>query len=174
LRGGAVPKFITSLREAVRYTRKYLEAGEQASQKSPERVLTVVYRKLVNDPERETKRICQFLGIQWNADMLQPKRFRHLGEKGMTCDANAIWYNKHMFDRNIETCELDKWKRQLSSVKQAIIVHYFKNNHILTKLGMCVSLDHMHKIEQTLLECLAYVYRGIWSIQRKVCSLFEK
>ncbi len=46
--------------------KKYLHAGFNASKIAPNKILEVVYERLVSNPELATNKICEFLGIEWD------------------------------------------------------------------------------------------------------------
>ncbi len=54
---------------------RYVQAVEDARQRLPG--LTVRYEDLATDPAAETRRICAFLGLRWEAEMLDYGRFDH-------------------------------------------------------------------------------------------------
>lgn len=57
-----------TLDEAAADVLRYMNAVEEARQALPG--LTVRYEELTADPEGETKRICEFLGVDWEPQML--------------------------------------------------------------------------------------------------------
>jgi hypothetical protein len=60
---------------AVPYTRNFMEHVERARQKHPG--MTVRYEDLTSEPELQTQRICEYLGVPWEADMLDYGRHDH-------------------------------------------------------------------------------------------------
>jgi hypothetical protein len=57
--------------------RRYLQATEDARNEHGERGITVRYEDLASEPARETRRICEFLGLPWEETMLQYGEFNH-------------------------------------------------------------------------------------------------
>ncbi len=131
------------IRTAIRSTRKYLSLGFAAREKKPDKIHLVVYEDLVNYPERETKKICAFLGIDWAEGMLHPGCREHLSEGGMTCAANSIWYDEKTFRRDPDPGVADKWKNSLTPGQQVRITRAFQGDDHLKGLGYCFDLGHL-------------------------------
>ncbi len=126
------PPFTRSLSAAIRTIKATNSAGFSAVSQS-DRVLPVVYERLVTDPERETKRICSFLRMPWSEEMLRPGKRAHDGEKLL--DEDNVWYDSKTYSGNLEPGRADKWKSQLSLSDQATIAMSFKNDENLKDLG---------------------------------------
>ncbi len=127
--------FTNTLDAAMNYTQKCLTAGFAASQSAPNNILTIMYEQLVTKPERETKKICDFLSIAWSDRMMRPGSFQHLGEKAITLNSGQVWYNRQMYNRNPENHHIHKWKTQLTSRQQTTITQSFTDNNELAHLG---------------------------------------
>ncbi|KKL03546.1 hypothetical protein LCGC14_2625080, partial [marine sediment metagenome] len=91
--------FTHSIPAGVDYIGKCFHEGSVCSKSTPERVLTIVYERLVSNTDTETKRICKFLKIGWSDEMLNPEGKKHLGEKAI---CNKVWYEKKRFNSNPE------------------------------------------------------------------------
>ena len=115
--------------------------------KRPHRVLTIVYERLVSDPERETKRICEFLGVEWSKQMMYPGRQKHMGEQAI---CNEVWYDKRAYNRNPEAKEINKWKQQLSSLQKINIAMAFKDFEELAPFGYDFSVDRVSPVNRML------------------------
>jgi hypothetical protein len=59
----------------VQMVRRYCAAIEEARERYDG--LTVRYEDITADPERETRRVCEFLGVEWDARMLEYGEFDH-------------------------------------------------------------------------------------------------
>lgn len=138
-----VPDNVIGLRQTIQWTKKSLEAGFRACHIAPERILTVVYEKLVANPKAETQRLCDFLKIPWSEQMLRPGELKHPAEKAMTDASDALWYTPDMFNRNPETTSIEKWKKVLKPSDQVRIYHAFKDFKELKDLGYNISLGNL-------------------------------
>jgi protein-tyrosine sulfotransferase len=87
---------------AVRYVKECYEAGARAAELAPGRVLTVAYERLVASPEKETRRICDFLGLPWDEAMLRPGEHQHIGLAPITEGNDNLWYDRASYQRNPE------------------------------------------------------------------------
>jgi len=136
------------------------------------KVLTVIYEKLVIDTEEETKKICNFLGVQWSPDMLYPSRKKHLDEKSMTLE--GVWYTKKSYNRDIDTSCINKWEKELTFFQKTIILYFFKNIKELADYGYDLSANSIsQKILIMIFSCLAKINKHT-IISRKFVRIILK
>ena len=136
--GWTTPAYTHSVWAAISYINQCLHSGFASQKIAPERVATVSYERLVSEPESETKRICNFLKIDWCQKMLHPGSIKHLGEKAVT---NNVWYDTKSYNRDPKTYEIDKWQTQLTYVQQVMIATAFRNHGELAQFGYDFSID---------------------------------
>lgn len=127
--------FTADIVSATQYATQCLNAGMTAAGEYPNNILTVVYERLVSSPEEETKRLCDFLGLEWSERMLHPGSTKHMGEEAITKKSGEIWYTTEMYYRDPVKDEIDKWKTQLSSLQKAMVDRSFKDNDELEAFG---------------------------------------
>ncbi len=152
---GVVPPYYTSnLAVSLEYLKRNLAAGFEVSKKYPEKILTVTYEELVRKPEEQTKRICEFLGIEWTEAMLYPERFSHLGEKAITTKSDEIWYDKKSYYRPPEAKDVDKWKKNLSPIQQILVTREFRKYEELSSLGYDFSNKHLSRVQRKSLSII--------------------
>lgn len=132
------PPFTRSLSAAIRTIKATNSAGFDAASHS-DRVLPVVYECLLANPERETRRMCDFLRVRWSKEMLRPGKKVHDGEKLL--DEDDVWYDTKTYSSNVDPGRADKWKGQLSLGDQATIAMSFKNDENLGRLGYDLTDD---------------------------------
>lgn len=136
--GWKTQDYTHSVLAGISYINQCHRSGFASHNRAPERILAIAYETLVSDPERETKKICNFLNIVWSEQMLYPGSIKHLGEKSVT---NNVWYDTKSFNRDPESYGIDKWKTQLTPVQQAIIATAFQDNMDLARFGYDFSTD---------------------------------
>ena len=133
---------------ATNYLQRFFDAGFDAVEKAPDRVLTVFYEKLVQDPVTESKCICDFLGLDWSERMTRPGEFKHIGEKAMTI--HNQWYDTKKYNRNPQTSEIDKWRRTLTPLQQVWVNLAFRDRQELTQAGYDFSLANVSYLDRWL------------------------
>lgn len=169
-KGISVPHFTVNNNTSIDYVEKCYAAGFAAEKKYPEKVLTVVYEQLLLTPELETKKICDFLGLDWSKDMLTPKDKKHLGEQAITTHSNELWYDKKQYNRNPDRDNIGKWKKNLSPYVQAQIILRFKDNKELQRYGYSLSFEGVPFFAQVLAK-----FGFLWSLlQRNIRKIFNE
>jgi hypothetical protein len=134
------PYFTANLATSISYVKKCFDAGFAAAKKAPAQVLTIVYEQLLLNPDGETKKICKFLGIEWNELMLHPGEKEHLGEQAITAQSGEIWYDSNTYKRNLDSKNTEKWQRELTLGQQIRTILAFKDNGDLAQCGYDFSL----------------------------------
>jgi hypothetical protein len=157
---------------AINYIKKCFENGFGAAQKAPDRIMTVMYEKLVTDPIFETKRICKFLDLEWSSEMISPQNKNHLGEKPTT--RSEVWYDENSFNRAPVKTEIKKWETQLTLVQKAVILLSFLNNKELASFGYNFSLDNLRITNKIIYVIIGVFWRLIYSISRISYTFFHK
>ncbi|MBV1906180.1 MAG: sulfotransferase [Pseudomonadales bacterium] len=120
---------------AIRHVKRSFSAGFDAVHAQPDQVYTLVYEELVKDPAGEMAKLCEFLGITWNEEMLRPGEKKHLGEAAITVNSGQIWYDQATFNSNPNTDSLEKWKTELLPYQTLMVNRAFQSNKELCKLG---------------------------------------
>lgn len=138
-----IPHFTADISSSIAYTSRCFEAGLAALKKAPDKILTVTYECLVKDPERETKKICKFLGLEWNSQMITPQKNKHLGEKAITSRSGEIWYDVKTYYQDPHDKNIEKWKKRLSPIQQVRITRAFKDYEEIRTFGYDFSLDNL-------------------------------
>jgi len=98
-----------------------------------DRYLLVRYEDLVSDPAGEATRMCRFLGIGYDAAMIQADRFRD--GQGHIAPSNSS-YGEH---QEISTASLDRWKEILTPEEVGLIERLCARE--MTALGYQLSQD---------------------------------
>jgi hypothetical protein len=137
------PHFCGNTAKSIAYTNRCIQAGFKASEKAPDKVLNLVFEKLLLNPEEETNRICKFIGVEWHEGMLQPGNKEHLGAQAITTKSNELWYNKDSYNQNVVIQNKEKWKRQLTNWQKIKVTWAFKDNVKLLESGYDFSLENM-------------------------------
>ncbi len=113
-----VPGYSKNLYRGLSYLNDSWSCGFDFVKKHPANSLVVSYEDLVLDPLITTKNICDFIGIEWDSQMLD-----HVGQMGKIINENevSIWGGTKMYHQQIHHKSIDKWKKNLSSAEVGII-----------------------------------------------------
>ncbi|MBN4081094.1 sulfotransferase [Caldithrix abyssi] len=136
-KGEMPPPFIASIENAINTTREYASAGFKATRLAPDRVWTIVYEKLVADPEKETKALCDYLGIPWSDQMIYPGRKKHAREKlleKVIAGDNGMWLGDRQVSGDPDCSSVEKWRFQLTPAQQEMIISVFRENEDYLRL----------------------------------------
>jgi hypothetical protein len=140
---GKPVSFARDARAASAYVMQCIEAGRQAEDKYPGRILTVKYENLVADPRKVLDMICEYLTVDFNESMLFPAAIQHAGETAITEKSGEIWYDKKSYNLNPHTDSLDKWRQILSPSDEMIIYNASSNCIPLQGLGYRLSKNDL-------------------------------
>lgn len=176
-RGKKPNKHATTVTAAIHHVKDHLRAGLSASASAPDKVLTLLYEDVVTRSEIETKKICQFLKIDWSEEMMHPGRKKHLGEKAQTAGiAEGIWYNANTYNRDPDRSEIDKWKTQLTALQKVLVTKAFADIKPLRQLGYDLSLEGFPQTTRGLSSVLSGLRKGLVKtagVKRRLDGLFS-
>jgi hypothetical protein len=99
---------------AAQWWARGIRAGDAAQRAHPEHVLTVRYEDLTADPAAEVARICAFLGLRNDPDMLA---IEHSDRSKIVADQVA-WF-PNIFE-GISTRGVGRWRREMSRRDQLV------------------------------------------------------
>jgi hypothetical protein len=138
--GWVTQDFTHSVTAAIEYITSCFDAAFEAESSGSCKIITVVYERLVSDPVAETKRLCDFIGIEWSEEMVRPSAKEHIGGKAI---CNKVWYEEKRFNSDPETRHIDKWKNQLTNTQQILIAAAFREYDALRELEYDFSTSYI-------------------------------
>lgn len=144
--GKTPPDYTENMWLAIKYIETCEKAAQTAYKKDPGRIMTVIYEEMVYDPEKGTRKICNFLGLDWDIEMIRPGERRHPGEEKM----DIIFYDKKKYNRNPEANEVNKWKQLLSLREQVFISLLFIENREFVAYGYDFSVGKYSPLKRFL------------------------
>jgi hypothetical protein len=172
------PYFTKSISSSIAFVKKCYEAGYKAQQNASGNLLTVAYESLLSDIENQSKRITQFLGVEWEEQMLFPADKKHLGEKAITKNSGEIWYDAKSYYRNPDKTNIEKWRDNLTPCQQVKTTLAFENSPEFQDFGYNFSLKNL-KIDKNktaliysmFIRAKVFAYPYIASIAKKIPGL---
>ncbi|MBM4076829.1 MAG: sulfotransferase, partial [Planctomycetes bacterium] len=133
-RGERTPDYTFDHRAAITIVTKCLDCGFQAVECRPDRVTTIVYDRLVREPELEMRKLCEFLGVSFQPGMLRPSTHADPVHRQVIERDRGIWATEP-FSKDPVATETEKWKEQLTPAQQEDIANAFRNRSDLKRLG---------------------------------------
>jgi hypothetical protein len=110
-----VPPSLADVQAAVALTLSAVNAACHAQHVFPERMLTLTYESLVQQPKPAIQRVCDFLGLELVPAMLQPHERKHPAQDEIRALDNGVWLDPQLGFRAIETSRIDTWRTQLDA-----------------------------------------------------------
>jgi hypothetical protein len=129
------PDFVENVHSAVRRTLESLDAGFHAHGAFPDRVLTVMYELLVGAPQIIIKQMCEFVGVSFVPQMLQPHTIKHPNQDEIAQLDNGTWLDPSLGFRPIEKSRINAWQHGLDAEHVRIVNAAFRNHETLRQLG---------------------------------------
>jgi hypothetical protein len=126
----------------------------------PDRVLTVRYEDLVQEPREILEQICSFLGLEFDNRMLL---FSEINTReNLEPDVFMSW--KALTKQPVTTARVGRWKREMFQEDQLLFEFLAKNT--LTAYAYELSNLPSHSFSGLLLRLYAQVQLRSWSIQK--------
>ncbi|OWK38565.1 sulfotransferase family protein [Fimbriiglobus ruber] len=134
-KGAPTPDFVETVGAAVRFTRQCLDSGFAAAERFPDRLLTIQYESLVADPANEIKRVCGFLGVEFDDRMLAPDRQPHLDLDAILVTNDGTWVDPTLDLQGIARTRTAAWERDLTRDQIGLVCEEFRGHPLLRRLG---------------------------------------
>jgi hypothetical protein len=99
---------------AARFWADGIRRGQDAEQRFPDRVATVRYEDLCADPAAEARRLCAFLGLEFDDEMLAIER----ADPAKLDPDKAAWFTG--LAEGINAAAVGRWRRDLSPRDQRL------------------------------------------------------
>ena len=163
-RGVRLQPFTRDVRAAVRHVKECYGAGCRAQELAPDRVLTVVYERLVATPAAETRRICRFLEIEWDEEMLRPGEHPHIGFRPITEGSDNLWYDPASYQRNPERASVDRWRTSMPPLQKAVAVMSFLDFEPVHRCGYRLTANSLSRAEYAL----GRAFVGVRDLRKRV------
>jgi len=155
---------------AINCIRDCLSSGFSAEKRFPNRVLSITYESLVQNPECTTKKICEFLEVGWSSEMIYPSNKKHFGEK----EIDDIWINMKVYYSNPDISKINKWKDKLSNIQKAQVNEAFRSNTNLKQLGYFFNEEKDLKIYKIIRIITLKLSFGVRKLFYKLVKLVRK
>src|SRR6056297_2994979 len=125
------PAFTRSINSAIQLIKKCNTNGLDAYKKNKDQVFLVKYENLVNTPEEDAKKICDFLNVKFFDQMLALDK----GKDNVVKLADGIWGGKEELMQRPDKRRLNAWQDKLTVYQQYYIANEFKNEQNLKEIG---------------------------------------
>lgn len=105
----------------------------------------VRYEDLVKSPEVETKRLCNWLNLDWSETLLTPELIQHDIEVGLNKGFSGIWYDKDKLYQKITTKNVWAWEEKLTDFSKAVLYLTYCENKMLSNFNYTFSNKGLSK-----------------------------
>lgn len=141
LSGKKTPSYTRRIAAAVKIVEACQKSAKNAISKNPRRVLTIKYENIVTNPITETKKICDFLGIEWFAKMAIPSEVKHQTYAAINPIDPSPFLTKETYMQPPDSSRIERWKQTLNPLQQAYISRALGNKQEINQYGYTLKLD---------------------------------
>jgi len=124
------PDFTTNYNIAIAYMESVYSIMEKLD-KNNDNVYLIRYEDVIDDLEKETHHLCDFIGLKWSEKLLNFYTIDHPGQQTMT--ENEVWYTKSSFKTNPKDVKNKIRKLKLSFIERTFISYMFNSNNYINK-----------------------------------------
>ena len=125
------PPFCASVSASIDDINETWSKGLAAVEKY-ERVKPVFYEDLIDNPERVVREICQFVGLDYEEDMVRPAPL----EDRQNHVSDQFWYTKEELEKPISDNSLQKYKQVLSPSEIALVERFVTSYPLVQHYGV--------------------------------------
>jgi hypothetical protein len=127
------PDSIATLHDAIQTLVKHINAGFAAYQKHPDRVFRLKYEDLVLSPEATTRKLFDYLGIEWDSRVLSPGKATHAALDQARVADGGLWDAAGGFFDLFDT-SLNAWEDRLGEHPKALVTQVFRASRAYREL----------------------------------------
>lgn len=139
-----------------RHWKNMVNFAERAELLLGSRYLQIRYEDLVREPENVLRRVCDFLGEEYDAQMLNYWASNNI-------QFNEMWRGDHdLLKSNVSTERVGKWNKDLTNIEQAVV--YIVGKRELRRYGYLG--DEKPRIFNILLAALWWFSWSLWQAPR--------
>lgn len=91
--------------------------------------LLVYYEDLIMEPEKETKKIVEFIGIKYENEMINTEK-RNENSNLIELKQAKPWYTSEMYDSKINTKKMNEWENELTKHEKLLLSHFLNKNNL--------------------------------------------
>jgi hypothetical protein len=115
--------------------------GPESALAAEERSFTTFYENIVLSPESQIQAICDFIGVDFEPDMVHPERFKH------TQTVDGVWTTAQDLNAPISMFSAGRWIDHLSLKDR--VIFYAAGQAGLEQTGYDTGLDWLFRGTQT-------------------------
>ncbi len=107
--------------------RNYFNKAQRFVSMHSESCYVLYYEKLLKNPQKEIQKVCDFIGISFESQMLELSRRESDASRLINLENRLVkaWAEKGMLEKDFDIDKLDQWKKKLNRLEINLISNYF-------------------------------------------------
>lgn len=109
---------------------RYIDKGNRFYQENKKICKVIHYEELLRDSEGVVRDLCEFIGVDFQTQMLETQRSNQTSELIRKIEDITGFYTEKMYDKKIDLENAVKWKNNLTKFEKGLISYFFNlQNH---------------------------------------------